>query len=37
MKKIRGLMSVALLLVMIFTIAGCGLENSPGGGNLVSS
>ena len=32
MKKIRGLMSVALLLVMIFTIAGCGLENSPGGG-----
>ena len=35
MKKIRGLMSVALLLVMIFTIAGCGLENSPGGEDIL--
>lgn len=35
MKKIRGLMSIALLLVMIFTIAGCGQQNSAGGGGEI--
>ncbi len=31
MKTMRRFMSIALLLVMIFTIAGCGQQNDAGG------
>lgn len=35
MKTMRRFMSIALLLVMIFTVAGCGQQKSGGGENIL--